>query len=201
MFKKIIALLLVQLSMAANAKIINFSAAGVFFEHVDGGYPAISGADGEFSFIGSIDLGASPLSTEGSNGEMYYQLPGSNSFNFGLGSGSFSELGIWVTDDASEDIVTITGRGSFSGRDFALYLDFIFDPSVLGDSNQISAWPLASAQSTELWLWEMDALGNDIAEMESTLSTVQVSAVPVPTAAWLFGSALISLIGFKRQHN
>jgi len=40
-----------------------------------------------------------------------------------------------------------------------------------------------------------------MAAYPSSLSITEVSAVPVPAAAWLFGGALISLVGARRRKN
>jgi hypothetical protein len=32
-----------------------------------------------------------------------------------------------------------------------------------------------------------------------TLGTIQVNAVPIPAALWLFGSGLLGLLGFRKR--
>lgn len=54
----------------------------------------------------------------------------------------------------------------------------------------------ASAFTTNTNNWQGAAT-----EMSFSLSDTQVSAVPVPAAVWLMGSALVGLIGFRRKQS
>lgn len=46
---------------------------------------------------------------------------------------------------------------------------------------------------------EFDAAGNEIGSVFAPVSTLTVSAVPIPAAAWLFGSGLLGLVGVARH--
>ena len=46
---------------------------------------------------------------------------------------------------------------------------------------------------------EFDEAGNEIGSVFAPVSTVTVSAVPIPAAAWLFGSGLLGLVGVARH--
>jgi hypothetical protein len=45
--------------------------------------------------------------------------------------------------------------------------------------------------------WAFEIFGNDVAQ--GTGAFEAVAAVPVPAAAWLFGSALLGLVGVGRR--
>ena len=72
----------------------------------------------------------------------------------------------------------------------------IFDGSEFTDMLMILSWEVP-----ELY----DPWGDPINdyygyyELEGTIENVRVSAVPVPAAAWLFGSGLLALIGMGRK--
>ena len=79
------------------------------------------------------------------------------------------------------DSITISDPGTYS-------LDYTVstDPRVNGLSN----WGF-TVYGPNVWPTDLAAQGN--------IQITNVSAVPVPAAAWLFGSALIGLVGINRK--
>lgn len=78
------------------------------------------------------------------------------------------------------DAIESSGEGGYASLDFLAMGGPILGTSILFTANPSSAF------------W--DDSNNDYA-----FAGVEVSAVPVPAAVWLFGSALVGLLGFKRR--
>jgi len=57
---------------------------------------------------------------------------------------------------------------------------------------------LTTLSNTGMLSMTLEAVSGDFYFKDSTLTATAVSAVPVPAAAWLFGSGLLSLAGFAR---
>jgi len=76
----------------------------------------------------------------------------------------------------------------------ALFADsgWFSDGSVIPDN-------LPATYSALLVGFEFDAAGTEIGSVFATVNSVTVSAVPVPAAAWLFGSGLLGLLGIARR--
>jgi hypothetical protein len=76
----------------------------------------------------------------------------------------------------------------------ALFADsgWFSDGSVIPDN-------LPATYSALLVGFEFDAAGTEIGAVFATVNSVTVSAVPVPAAAWLFGSGLLGLLGIARR--
>lgn len=66
------------------------------------------------------------------------------------------------------------------------------DGSVIPDN-------LPATYSALLVGFEFDEYGAEIGSVFASVNSVTVSAVPVPAAAWLFGSGLLGLIGVARK--
>lgn len=66
------------------------------------------------------------------------------------------------------------------------------DGSVIPDN-------LPATYSALLVGFEFDAAGVEVGSVFASVNSVTVSAVPVPAAAWLFGSGLLGLIGVARR--
>lgn len=79
-----------------------------------------------------------------------------------------------------------TGTGSFTGTDLYFAL-FATDPrEVLRSTSRMAALILPPTGSTsQLVSW--------------SVTTGDVNAVPIPAAAWLFGSGIMGLAGFRRK--
>lgn len=46
---------------------------------------------------------------------------------------------------------------------------------------------------------DINAIGVEVGGLATTLDTIEMSAVPVPAAVWLFGSGLLGLVGIARR--
>ena len=98
--------------------------------------------------------------------------------------------GFGTNSDGSEDMVTIgvgplatvvdDPGGVFNGNAFDLALG-------------VGIGPFTVLQGEKLWI----AFNNE----QFYLSAMEVSAVPVPAAIWLFGSALVGFVGFGRRRS
>ena len=104
---------------------------------------------------------------------------------------SFEFLDLYIGTGAEQVTVTIDGGTSYnvgavgtSGDGGYASLDLL---ALVGPGQNIAF--TANSLST---LW--DDTNNDYA-----LAAITVSAVPVPAAAWLFGTALIGLVGFGQR--
>ena len=169
---------------AANAEIINISFP--YIEIGTGGGADVSLAGGNLSISGSaMDIlqyaGESvddidPDQTFTLTGTMQADnlFDGTFSIGGGLLSGSFMDL----------DVKQVEFLGSTTGS-AAGYLDFT------GGSLQQGA-----VGGNVLINWDGDANSN--AGVIST-GKLEVSAVPVPAAVWLFGSGLLGLVGIARR--
>ncbi|MCX2980868.1 VPLPA-CTERM sorting domain-containing protein [Halieaceae bacterium IMCC14734] len=114
------------------------------------------------------------------------------------------ELGGTTPDYPGYDVLNVSGSATLAGElELILYDDF---EAQLGDSFDLLSAASLSGDFDLLTLallgdglgWEtqllidVDAWGTDVLR-------VSVSQVPIPAAAWLFGSALIGLVGIKRK--
>jgi hypothetical protein len=99
-------------------------------------------------------------------------------FNYGGGGGNFNGI---VYDIASSQL------GSF------------IDPSMTNTS--IPYPPVTLSSSTAIRSFSFfDSVGTGGSAIDNLiLDTGSVSAVPVPAAVWLFGTALIGLVGFGKR--
>ena len=106
------------------------------------------------------------------------------------------------------DVLDITGTASLAGTLDVNFYDLgggLFDAS-LGDTFDIL---MAEELTGSFNLWVLAALGGgldwDLSYLTDEIGSTDVvrlsvvSAVPVPAAAWLFGSGLITLIGLGRR--
>ena len=67
------------------------------------------------------------------------------------------------------------------------------DAYVVVTQNSYSGWSDIVSQP------DLTTIPNNVPHMEAGSLLVRVSTVPIPTAAWLFGTGLISLIGLARR--
>ena len=169
--------------------------------------------NGYFSLIGgtlNVDtFNGDLVNTGGTLGPGH--SPGTTAINGDYSQGDFSTLLIEIagTMAGSEyDVVDVSGYTSLDG---VLRLDLLdgFAP-VIGDSfvilqsaNILGAFdgiysPTALGEGLR---WELDysnIAGIGFANGGNDFLTVQVSAVPIPAALWLFGSSL-GLLGWMRR--
>lgn len=146
-----------------------------------------TGAPGcNFSYSGTTDCGYNIHSTDSEAGHMYYA-------NLGLNS--------WANPDGSvRNDYGIFGNGTTSGE----------NDIGLVQSIQSAAWWLDEEDASNpksAWYFNVK-WGSQGAYNKNYMQYVawavrdgDVSAVPVPGAVWLFGSALFGFLGLKRRAN
>ncbi len=185
--------------------IIDFAAGGAAFDAFLGETLRI-----EYTFddtaMGNVDLNASS-SAGGYTLSTYTATVGSNSYN-GVGSSSSD---ISVTDDTFSNgssffdryLVTPDGVGpvgpAIGGLAFrGARIEFLDSTmtAITGDGLPLIQ-PDPSAFDALLLRISFD--DNDDFEGRLSASIVTVSAVPVPAAAWLFGSGLLAMLGLARR--
>lgn len=103
----------------------------------------------------------------------------------------------------SLDYINFDSFSNSSGDDFNLTVDGVSvlvdfnandsDSRVSNVSGQFDEYRFNSIVGSEFLFW---ADGNSDS---FRIDTLEVSAVPVPAAAWLFGSALLGMFGFSRR--
>lgn len=112
---------------------------------------------------------------------------------FGLDFGFFSS--------GSEDSPGIVTVGDLSVETDATLQAFQPNNFVLGTLNFNALNQVGTSSlviTSALLSGEFDALGIPTV-LQAKLNTGSVSVVPVPAAVWLFGSALLGLVGFSRR--
>jgi hypothetical protein len=103
------------------------------------------------------------------------------------GAGTLYGVGAWIN--------------GMSGAKVALFLDSV--EVDLGNAGSINGWTFLGVTDTagfnSFEFREINGTGEQILTIRADDVTLGVSAVPVPPAAWLFGSGLIALIGMLRR--
>ena len=109
-----------------------------------------------------------------------------------------------VTPESEYDVVDISGTADLAGElellwydgfeaDLGDSFDLLFAELILGEFDWLTLAVLGEGLA-----WDIEYLTDEIGLTDVLRATV-VSSVPVPAAAWLFGSALIGLVGIKRK--
>jgi len=136
-----------------------------------------------------VSFGGLPITlTHGANDYSW----GSNNYASISGGGtSTSSFNFSIFEYA---ITVVDGQVSYTGTDSATNTQAfnltLTDPGILlADISQIRFQSHNTTGTEPVWLDDINM----------QLHTVPVSAVPVPAAIWLFGSALIGLVGFGKQ--
>jgi hypothetical protein len=130
--------------------------------------------------------------------------------------------GLAITADETGDLIS---DGTYDWIEIlgATTSDYCPAPGGICTDNQIlvadgEEWTLAIFASDDSWFtgggipqnlpasytafligFEFDEVGDDIGLILAPVDTLEVSAVPVPAAVWLFGTALIGLLGFGKR--
>ena len=85
-------------------------------------------------------------------------------------------------------------------------VNYVNKIDLAGNSFMTDRQYFSIKQSTEIWYFENTSGGTLTVDLGSSTNNYShwseygpVSAVPVPAAAWLFGTALIGFIGFSRR--
>ncbi|MCB1702477.1 MAG: VPLPA-CTERM sorting domain-containing protein [Pseudomonadales bacterium] len=175
-----------------------------------------------FDYVANVDSSDRPGAPTGSilTGRIIYdpvaldRQVGEHDYFPTLGTSSISARGsqgfylsqdvrvINVTPGPTADNMTIQTFLSESPNDWHMVIDFIEPPGgangwLQGDSSLPTAFPdvLQYANLAMYFTDEADWVRN----VHASLISVTPAVVPLPAAAWLFGSALIALAGFKRR--
>jgi len=85
------------------------------------------------------------------------------------------------------------GSGLFSAE-LGDTFDILMAETIVGEFDYLSLAVLGNGLG-----WDLSYILDDFGTDYLSLSVVQVSSVPVPSAVWLFGSGLIGLVGFARR--
>lgn len=117
-----------------------------------------------------------------SGGSTYFELF-SNNFNAGH-TDNFSGhgIGFWNTTGGTEG-------------NFQIDVDYISGTQLQG-SGTLTGYTLSDLGLTQTGLWKTLSNGETVS---ITINGSGISAVPVPAAAWLFGSGLLGLVGMARR--
>ena len=122
-------------------------------------------------------------------GESPYQISGSLKVIVDGNSIQFENIDVVTTPlDVSNELL-IPAIGSYDGLNF----EYSENPSslpVLGN------WYAGTFDGNALF---MQATTYNGTLYDFTINTLSISAVPIPSAVWLFGSGLLSLIGVARR--
>jgi len=162
-----------------------------------GVYLSESGNLGVFSSVPSMSNGfvtdGTDLDGEGSDEGLLFSFDQLVSLDF-IDFDSFTNPSLFTLDSESST--------NFVADNFNLTVDGV---SVLTDYNANGASPLVSNMALFDEYGFSGIVGNNFlfwadADSDSfSINTLEVSTVPVPAAAWLFGSALLGLIGLSRR--
>ena len=120
-----------------------------------------------------------------------YSLPLSFAYGSG-GRGAFGKL------DVGTYLIDSTGFSINSGFDLALWLNTADYTSPKSFNYSLDYARYFDAASGAFYYYGMGNTGFS-SSISNPSSTITVSAVPLPPAIWLFGSALAGLIGFNRR--
>jgi len=137
-------------------------------------------------------------------GGTFWSLTDTDSWTFDITDDGFNP----VTEDITSATVSLDLRddaGYFFSYDLWLEFAQLSSGTTLIDTWEVDTGTevftitsLTSLNDTGTLSMTLEAVFGDFYFDQATLNAEAVSAVPVPAAAWLFGSGLISLAGFAR---
>lgn len=187
MIKQTLALVGLSLSLSVNSAVISLDADSAITGSLLETTPLVT-SFGTISYTGSIELESSGYV----DGDM--QNAGSSGANFSGTSGNFASF---LFDF---DVTSISFLYGGNGGDFEMFM-------LDGSGNVINSFYQASTSGSEpAGPMILMAQGTREIKWRDTVSwaaidnvNLDVTSVPVPAAAWLFGSALIGLAGIKRN--
>lgn len=193
---------------------VSTSYASVVFTFAEVGSDVTMTASGTIDTNNLVSTGVSSWGGTGLQNYQGYDIMGGTSFgsinaSYAFNAGTdFSDMnsltGPWSSDYFGP--ITITGSTSFAtyNRDnvsspgFGLRTEDLVNGLWTADQN----WTILNASFASLGLNTGLYSVSDILTGESIsfdIGSPNVSAVPVPAAAWLFGSALLGFFGFTRK--
>ena len=114
----------------------------------------------------------------------------SHMFYVTLGNSALYNTGGAVMECTAENYYCLTNTGSFSNLQPRYYwsaMEYAPFTSYAWDFNLASGFQFAGDKTDGYYAWAVHA------------GDVGASAVPVPAAAWLFGSGLLGLVGISRK--
>ena len=200
--------LLKLLSLAAYLSVAAFStntsAAAVainFSTGTAGSGGTISDVNGDGSYITGTNINIGVLEAVGTSADGVYST---NAFlDFDTGGNTITVTGTVAGLGINSDIVLLSG--SFSGWTYgSTGLSASFSGSGVDTKHNDLLTALGVPLNTQFEYfgftlgYDFDLDGNATAISTSVLNT---SVVPVPAAAWLFGSGLLGLVGIARRKN
>jgi len=151
----------------------------------------------DYSYSGSVTYGS--LSTI-SNGVI-----GSNVTNVGIENDLVDDFGsvydLYYLNGFSDDLIWDQALNRpVSGTQFALLSVFNSTAFNSTDQNFETLLNTPNPILTEIWVLGYDAAGQ-LYKATASLDSMSysISAVPVPSAIWLFGSGLLSLLGIAKR--
>ena len=116
--------------------------------------------------------------------------------DYDLNAGDDVEL--WVYDNDGYFSDTVLWAYDFkvtSAEEAAKKVDREFDVSWLAIGTSYDVYAEAEVDKYQAWFWQDDSAETG----EIHVSVEPPSAVPIPAAAWLFGSAILGLLGVARR--
>lgn len=187
MLKQLLALIGLTLSLGANAATLSFDFTGtVSVDELGYLFPAKAVGD---SFSGSftVDTGAALISGDG----VIYGNYDSSNFNVTLDGTEYAvdRFSVWKTG-VEFSWYAPDAEGYLSLRSLN---DIYTDASVPTDYQISSFDSLASINAA--------SFSEGFRFEDGEITSISPSAVPIPAAAWLFGSALMGLMGVARRKN
>ena len=125
------------------------------------------------------------LNTEYEFEYMGKEAADTNTFAFALGSYSSFDTSSLIGEDI---VVSFADVGSW-----------IFDGNNSSSATDPSPYIFMAVIGDHVWLGFDDREGGHVDYDDLVVRVSAVSAVPVPAAIWLFGTALIGLVGFSKR--
>jgi len=122
---------------------------------------------------------------------------------FSSGASGVFSIGLDIATRNNAAVGTNLAGGLISLLVDDIVLDFFDFGSIsagsIERSSLFSSLSLDSGLHTLSILIERPFLPSGVVQSLDNIEVTQISAVPVPAAAWLFGSALIGFVGFSRR--
>ncbi|AMK78722.1 MULTISPECIES: PEP-CTERM sorting domain-containing protein [Methylomonas] len=179
-----------------------FTADNAFEEYISSSATSISGA----SILSGNNWGSTYSSVDSltSTSVSYLILKVTNQ------GGPGAALGTFTLSDSNYLFGNGANTISTGGTGWSMYVDSLANaaaPIVAEGANGISPWGVhAGIDSNAQWVWYYNSINTNGAgawgDDHSTfylVTSITPAAVPLPSAVWLMGSALLGFLGLKRK--